>query len=92
MYAMQLVLACTVSISMQCAYVLVHVTMATVHISHSCGTAHSIMFYQTLPLGWVWRERLGYTLATRGLHRNNDFSKQMPHYCENCCSTGNGAF
>ena len=45
--------------SMQCAYVLVHVTMATVHISHSCGTTRSITFYQTLPLGWVWRARLG---------------------------------
>ena len=40
------------------AYVLVHVTMATVHISHSCGTTGSITFYQTLPLGWVWRARL----------------------------------
>ena len=40
------------------AYILVHVTMATVHISHSCGTTRSITFYQTLPLGWVWRARL----------------------------------
>ena len=40
------------------AYVLVHVTMATVHISHSFGTTGSITFYQTLPLGWVWRARL----------------------------------